>query len=83
MLPSSHSFVLRESVLDKQQLTPVLRTRRISPRALPGSGIEQSVQVITTVSTLPSSKGMDSADPPTSFEGMIERLRAAMARSFG
>ena len=36
-------------------------TRRISPRAALRSGMEHSVQVLTTVSTLPESRGMLSA----------------------
>ena len=47
-----------------------LITRRISARAATTSGIVQRLQVVTTVSMVASSSGMDSADPSISLEGM-------------
>ena len=46
----------------KSNLPPGLRTRRISRNATSGSGIEQSVQVITTVSIVLSASGIAIAD---------------------
>src|SRR6266567_3536160 len=56
----------------KHRLPFGLRTLRISRRAASGSGIEQRVQVITTVSTALSASGIAAAEPSRSSTGTPE-----------
>ena len=54
-------------MFDEKQLTARLEDRRISRNAANGSAIEQSVQVITTVSTALSARGIDGRRPLQEF----------------
>ena len=59
----------------KSSLPSGLRTRRISRNAANGSAIEQSVQVIKTVSTVLFAKGIAVADPCRNSAGHRPRPR--------
>src|SRR5713101_7741062 len=58
----------------KQRLPSGLSTLRISRKAANGSGIEQRVQVITTVSTALSASGIAVAEPRRSSTGIPDEL---------
>src|SRR5713101_4768906 len=69
VLPAFDARLGRKPVLDKR-FPFGLSTLRISRKAASGSGIEQRVQVITTVSTALSASGMAVAEPRRSSTGI-------------
>src|SRR6266852_9587399 len=72
VLPAFDAWLGRSPCSTKQRLPFGLSTLRISRKAASGSGIEQRVQVITTVSTASSASGIAVAEPRRSSTGIAD-----------